>query len=115
MIKEKEDLLANLEVKIEPYDGCISMDDIAEQFATFVLKHKRYSFPCDIEIDFSHFDSWDEIEGYLVKTYKPLAISRVFMMDHGGTYISLSAYNDSWDSGVIGFIMVTRENLKKVS
>lgn len=113
LIKEKEDLLANLEVKIEPYDGCISLDDIAEQFATFVLKHKRYSFPCDIEIDFDQFDSWDEVEGYLVKTYKPLAISRVFMMDHGGIYISLSSYNDQWDSGVIGFIMVTRENLKK--
>jgi hypothetical protein len=113
LIKEKEDLLANLEVKIEPYDGVTSLDDIADHFATFVLNHKRYSFPCNIEIDFDQFDSWDEVEGYLVKTYKPLAISRVFMMDHGNTYISLSDYNDSWDSGVIGFIMVTRENLKK--
>ena len=37
----------------------------------------------------------------------------IYMYDHSGQTISLSSFNDPWDSGVCGFIFVTKEQMQK--
>ena len=37
----------------------------------------------------------------------------IYMYDHSGQTISLSSFGDPWDSGVCGFIFVTKEQMKK--
>ena len=37
----------------------------------------------------------------------------VYMYDHGGISISTGSFNDSWDSGQLGFIYISKEQIRK--
>lgn len=37
----------------------------------------------------------------------------LYMLDHSGISLSTSDFNDSWDSGLLGFIFVSKETLAK--
>lgn len=82
----------------------------------FVLSHKRYFLPCEIDINLNNFESWTELEKQLKKDYKAVIIYAVRGYDHGGLSISLSnnyPFNDIWDSGQLGFIVVLKEDIIK--
>lgn len=38
----------------------------------------------------------------------------LYMMDHGAVSLSLSPYSDPWDSGQVGFVLITPERVKAV-
>jgi len=77
--------------------------------------HRRYNLgDKQTEIDKDDYDSWDEIEADLNKR-APIVI-RLNLYDHSGITISASngyPYNCRWDSSTVGFIYVTKEDLKK--
>lgn len=69
----------------------------------FVASHKNYKFPTNLEIDFSNFDSWEEIEKQLKKDgYKH--IQPIYMYEHGMIGLSLVPFGCRFDSGRLGFI-----------
>jgi len=44
---------------------------------------------------------------------KHYLIFNLYMYDHSGIALSLSSFNDPWDSGQVGFIIVSRADLEK--
>lgn len=87
-----------------------------DNFGSFVLNHKRYTLPNDLKINFKEFDSWEEIQNYLKERFKPVLIKKVLGYDHSGLSISLDSkypFNDVWDSGTLGFMIVTEEEFLK--
>ena len=69
----------------------------------FVMFHKRYNLPNEIGIDHNDYSSWSEMQEALQEKYKHGWA--VFMYDHSGVTLSLSAFGDRWDSGQVGFIV----------
>ena len=69
----------------------------------FVMFHKRYNLPNEVGIDHNDYSSWSEMQETLQEKYKHGWA--VFMYDHSGVTLSLSAFGDPWDSGQVGFIV----------
>ena len=87
-----------------------------DNLSKFVLSHKRYNLPNELNINFDNFEGWAEIEEYLKNEFKAVLIYTVRGYDHSGFSISLNTdypFNDYWDSGQLGFICVLEEDIKK--
>ena len=87
-----------------------------DNFGKMVLKHNRYNFPNEINLDFDNFNDLNEIEEYLKKEYKAEVILLINLYDHSGISLSTSLnypFNCRWDSSQIGFIFCSKEDIKK--
>lgn len=72
-----------------------------------VCMHKRYKLG-DEQISPNDFDSWEEVENYLVKDRYAEIILPLYLYDHSGITMSVGSFNDRWDSGQVGFIYMDR-------
>lgn len=78
-----------------------------------VLFHNGYDFPNELNIDHNDFNDWEDMEAFIEREYNPVYMRRVSMYEHGGIALKLGAPTCSWDSGYIGFILVTEEDAQK--
>lgn len=75
--------------------------------------HKRHCFGDKPTVKASDFSGWDEMEEHLVKEENAGIVLPVFMLDHSGITISTSSFSCPWDSGRVGFIWCSVDDLKK--
>ena len=78
-----------------------------DNFGTMVLKHSRYDFVNEINLNFNDFNSLEEIKNHLKEEHKAEVVLLVSLYDHSGVSLSTSEnypFNDCWDSSKIGFI-----------
>lgn len=73
------------------------------------LTHRRYDLPNEAGAPFDDLDGWREVADWLREIYNVAAILPVYMIDHGNVALSTGSYGDPWDSGQVGFILMTRE------
>ena len=59
------------------------------------------------------YNGWDEMEQDIIKREQPVIIKKVYMYVHSGATISLKPFSCPWDSGVLGFVIITKEDLKR--
>jgi len=59
------------------------------------------------------YNGWNEMEQDIIKREQPVIIKKVYMYVHSGATISLEPFACPWDSGVLGFVIITKEDLKK--
>lgn len=62
------------------------------------------------------FDSWDELHDMILADNPGAEILPLRIYDHGGVSISTSdsyPYNCGWDSSMVGFIYISREDMVK--
>ena len=78
-----------------------------------VLFHKRYNFSNELNLNTEDYKGWLEMEKALKQKFKAKVILPVYMLDHSGITISTIDFNDHWDSGQIGFIIATEEDIKE--
>lgn len=90
-------------------DECSESPRQWDMASKFVLFHKRYNLPNEIDLDESDFDSWEEMEKYIKENYQVTAIEPVYMLDHSGISISTKPFGCPWDSGQVGFAFVTAD------
>jgi len=64
--------------------------------------------------------SWQEVEKYLIKAYDPIVILPLYLYDHSGVRMKVGSFQGylpqghaEFDSGQVGFILVTKERAKK--
>lgn len=65
------------------------------------------------EFDISQYAGWDELEQAVRKKYKPVVLEPLYLMDHGDVTIRTKPFHCPWDSGQIGFILVTFAQVTK--
>jgi len=96
-------------INVENISVEIIVDDCAESprewcnATKFVMFHKRYNFPNELDIKNEDYGSWDEMQEALDNQYK--WVYPVFMYDHGGLAFSINSFDCKWDSGQVGFIV----------
>ncbi len=77
---------------------------------TMFCFHRRYRLGDETDIkDTEKFNDWLQENKDNIILKLPL-----FLYDHSGICISTSDFNDPWDSGKVGHIVCTKENLEKI-
>ena len=105
------------------YELKIIQDDTAESprewnnLGTFIMQHNKFEFGDRLFEAEPSTNSWDiafkqhlkNVENYHINNtiYLP-----VYMYDHSGITISTSPFSCSWDSGQIGYIYATKEDIR---
>ena len=91
-----------------------------DNLGTMVCSHRRYNFPNEADFDFDAYGNWAEIKEAIEEINKAPGdthfggvIWPIYMIDHSGLAISTKSFSDPWDSGQIGFIFVTPEQIRK--
>jgi len=121
--KNIDDILSFIEIKInktlsekykddfyilieESDDECIRIDPREDDpIGTLDLFHKRYTFPNE-----SNYSS-EEIRTFLEEN-KPYFLP-VYMYDHSSITLSTTPFSCKWDSGLLGYIHITKEDTIK--
>ena len=86
-----------------------------------VCFHKQYTLGDKTDLNSDNFNGWEEIAGYLVKELKAVIIYPLYLYDHSGITIKIGDFYNCglpqgharFDSGQVGFIYVTKEDLKR--
>ena len=84
-----------------------------DPLCTMVLEHRNYTVAKEYKFHLCEYNTADEAERALIKEVGPCIISPVYMYDHGNVVLSMNEFSDRWDSGLLGFIFCTKEQLRK--
>lgn len=102
-------------VTVEIYQDDFPMNPRTEfdNCTTMICFHNRYDLgDSDHGLSSEDFSGWDEIEEYIRKELGAVAILPLYLYDHSGVTISTSPFSCPWDSGRIGFIFITPEQVR---
>lgn len=58
-------------------------------------------------------DNWTDLKKLVEKEYDIGAISNVYAYSHGGLTVSTTPFSCHWDSGQLGFVLLTKEDIRK--
>jgi hypothetical protein len=79
-----------------------------DNLGTIVCKHRRYNLGDKHDYDLSKCKSWFDVQKEL--DYPPIILN-IYLYDHGGITMSTKPFSCPWDSGQVGFIFATKEDL----
>jgi hypothetical protein len=103
-------------IEYEGFKIEIEQDDSPESprewgnMGKMICFHGRYQLgDKDHGYDHSDYSGWDEMKEALEK--KATVVLPVYLYDHSGLAISITPFSCRWDSGQIGFIIATREDI----
>jgi hypothetical protein len=82
-----------------------------DNFGTMICFHKRYKIGDNHNFKYSDFVGWESMTKHLHKKYE--IVLPLYLMDHSGISISLHPFGCSWDSGQVGFICASKEDIRK--
>jgi len=114
--------------KYKGYEIKISQDECAENpreawdnLGVMVCFHNRYNLGDQNHgLNKDGFNSWNELEDYIKKEYDPAVILPMYMYDHGIQRVKVGSFQGllpqghaEFDSGMIGFIYVSKEKVRK--
>lgn len=87
-----------------------------DTLSTMICFHKRYTLGDDHNYVCNDYSDWEELRKAIEKDNNVAIIFPLYMYDHSGITISTSLeypYNDRWDAGQIGWVFVTKEQIRK--
>ena len=76
---------------------------------TMICFHKRYDLGDSHGYSSDDYSSWGEMEKDLIKKENPAVILPLYLYDHSVVTISTAPFSNRWDSGQVGFILVSKE------
>lgn len=79
-----------------------------DTFSTILHWSAKYTLGREIERGMAEGDVRAFVENDLDE--KPLLVIPLYMMEHGNVQLSLGDFRDKWDSGQVGWVVVTRES-----
>jgi hypothetical protein len=92
-----------------------------ENLGNMVCFHNRYSLGDKSELNSDMFNSWQELYSYLIKEKNAITILPLYLYDHSGISIKVGSFRGllpqghaEFDSGQVGFIYTTKEDLKRI-
>jgi hypothetical protein len=113
-------------INYKGYDINIYPDDMAESprewdnLGHIVCFHRRYDLGDKHDLTTDMFEGREEMERYLIKKKKAIIIAPLFLYDHSVLRIKIGSFygllpqgHAEFDSGQIGFIYATEEDIRK--
>lgn len=99
-------------------------DDIADHgsrdwdnLGKMICFHGKYTLGDKTDLTSDMFEGWDELLEHLRKEENAVVILPLYLYDHGGISMSVGSFigkaqHAEWDSGQVGFIYATKEDIK---
>ena len=84
-----------------------------DNITRMICFHSRYTLGDKHDYQHEDYASWYDLEQAIRKQEKPAALESLYMYDHSGLTIRTTPFNCPWDSGQIGFVLVTMETARK--
>jgi hypothetical protein len=91
-----------------------------DNFGHMVAFHDRYNLGDKTDLKSDQFNGWDELQNYLVKEKEAVVIMPIYLYDHSGLRMKVGSFQGllpqghaEFDSGQVGFIYATKEDLKR--
>jgi len=107
------------EKKIGNYLIEIIQDDYTESprewdnLGTMICFHSRYNLGDKHDYQFYDYDSWDEQRKDIEKKENSCVILPLYLYDHSGITISTIPFGCNWDSFQVGWIVISKEKVRK--
>lgn len=73
----------------------------------------KYAFPKDLDYNPRNYSSMEDFEQDIIENEHPVAMKRFYIYDHSQIALSLKPFNDPWDSGIGGVVLITPDSLEK--
>jgi hypothetical protein len=103
--------MSKFRIKVGQDDGEFNDPREWDNLGKMVCFNRNYSLGDNTTIRHEEFDSWDEMEAYLIKEYKAEVILPLYLYDHSMITMNTTGFSCRWDSGQVGFIYATREDI----
>ena len=84
-----------------------------DNLGKMICFHSRYNLGDKHDYQFYDYNSYDEQRKDIEKTENTCVILPLYLYDHSGITISTSPFGCNWDSGQVGWIIVSKENVRK--
>lgn len=99
---------------IELIQSCDGSDDprLWDNIGTMVCFHRRYDLGDETDLRASQFYGWADLRAHLEKD--EVVVLPLFMHDHSGITINTTGFECRYDSGQIGYIYVSKEDLREI-
>lgn len=78
-----------------------------------IFFHRNYDFGDKHNVNSNDYLSFDSMNVALHKDFDAAVTIPVYMYEHSGITIATKPFGCRWDSGQLGFIMATNEDIKK--
>ena len=99
-------------IKVYQDEGDFSPRDW-DNLGRMVCFHNRYALGDKTDLKSERFSNFGDLKSYLIEHEKAKVILPIYMYDHSGITVKTSPFGDCWDSGQIGYIYATEEDMKK--
>lgn len=84
-----------------------------DNLGKMVCFHRRYSLGDAHHYRSSNYNGWEELAQAIMRDYNIAIMLPMYMYDHSGITISTTPFSCPWDSGQIGWIFATKEDVRK--
>lgn len=82
-----------------------------DNLSKMICFHKRYSLGDKHDYKHADYNSWDEMKKAIIRKEKNDIILPLYLFDHSGITMKTGDFNDRFDSGQVGFIIISREKI----
>lgn len=84
-----------------------------DNLGCMVCLHRRYRLGDKHDYKYSDFGGWDELRARIESDNDVAVILPLYLYDHSGLTMQTTPFSCRWDSGQIGWIFCTREQVDK--
>jgi hypothetical protein len=99
---------------ITPSSNYDSPRDWGYNATTMICFHGRYDLGDTHDYRADDYNGWAELKRAITKKCDPVVIYPLYGYDHGGFVLSTSPFSCSFDSGQVGYIIVSRASMNSL-
>ena len=84
-----------------------------DNLGKMVCFHKKYKLGDKHYFDADVYNGWEDMKEHITYLEDVCVILPLYLYDHSGITISTTPFNDRWDSGQVGWIYATKQDVRK--
>jgi len=84
-----------------------------DNLGTMICFHRRYNLGDKHDYNANDYSGWSEQEKGISKNENVCVMLPLYLYDHSGITMSTSPFSCGWDSGQVGWIVVSKEKVRK--
>lgn len=108
-----EKIIGKYKIVVEQDENAESPRTSMDNLGTMVCFHRSYNLGDKHNYEFRKYASWEGMKNDIIKTEKVGVILPLYLYDHSGITMNTTGFSCPWDSGQVGFIFVSKENMLK--
>jgi hypothetical protein len=93
------------------YDNSPNCPRDDDNFGKMICFHNRYSLGDKHDYRSDDYNGWDELKEQIEKDYNVGVILPLYLYDHSGITMNTTGFSCGWDSGQVGWIFCTKEEM----